>query len=98
MMHDIVLSRHAEARMRQRGFRDTDIQFVLDAATPIADDAVLLTEKDVAREITKRKREIQDLERLKGSTLVVEDGVLVTVYHAKWRSPRSHCSTRRRMR
>jgi hypothetical protein len=42
-MLDLRLTQHAEARMRQRGFRKADIDIVLSVATRIADDAFFLT-------------------------------------------------------
>jgi hypothetical protein len=37
----------------------------MDAATPLAGDAWLMTDADADREITRRKREIQWIERLR---------------------------------
>ena len=82
MLQDLTTTRHAEARMRQRGFRDEDIRLALNASTQVANDAFVLTNRDAAREIQKRKREIQTLERLRGCKLIVEDGALVTCYRA----------------
>ncbi len=82
-MHELGLTDHAEARMQQRGFRKKDLDFVFRIATQIADDAFFLTDRDVAREIERRRREIQQLERLRGSKLIVEGGALITLYHAR---------------
>ena len=68
--------------MRQRGLRDEDIRLAFNASTQVANDAFVLTDRDAAREIQKRKREIQTFERLKGCKLIVEGGALVTCYHA----------------
>ena len=81
-MLDLELTRHGEARMRQRGYRDADVALVLNAATMVADDAYILTNQDAAREIARRKREIQLLERLRGSKIIVKGTTLVTLYHA----------------
>ncbi len=81
-MLDLRLTHHAEVRMRQRGFRKADVDLVLSVATRVADDAFFLTDRDVAREIERRKHEIQQLERLRGSKIVVEAGSLITLYHA----------------
>lgn len=75
--------------MRQRGFRKADLDLVLSAATRIADDAFLLTDRDAAREIARRKHEIQQLERLRGSKIIIEGNVLITLYHAAATSRRS---------
>ena len=82
MFHDHKLTRHAEMRMRQRGLRDDDLRLLLKAASQVSPDAYMLTERDAAREITRRKREIQSLERLKGCKVVVEDGIIITCYRA----------------
>ena len=50
----------------------------------------LLTDKDAARAIRKRKQEIQQLERLRGSQVIVEGETLITLYHATQRTRRSH--------
>jgi hypothetical protein len=81
-MTELALTRHAEVRLRQRGLRNADIVLLMVAATPISEDAWLMTDTDVAREITRRKREIQQIERLRGVKIVVTDGVVVTAYHS----------------
>lgn len=88
-MPDLQFTHHAEVRMRQRGFRKADVDLVLSVATRVADDAFFLTDQDAAREIERRKREIQQLERLRGSKIVVEGDALVTLYHAATMSRRS---------
>jgi hypothetical protein len=87
-MPDPVTTRHAEARMRQRGLRDSDLGLLLDAATRVAPDALLMTDADVTREIARRKGEIQRLERLRGCKAVVEGDVVITVYHTHLRERR----------
>lgn len=81
-MPDLHLTRHGETRMRQRGYRNADLDLVLSSATCVADDAFLLTNRDAGREIARRKREIQQLERLRGSKMIIKGGTLITLYHA----------------
>lgn len=81
MRPNVGFTHHAEARMRQRGFRNADIGLVLSVATRVADDAFFLSDKDAAREIERRRREIQQLERLRGTKVIVEGESLVTIYH-----------------
>jgi len=80
MRDDMVLTCHAQIRMRQRGLRDGDLRLVLDSASQIADDAFLLTQQDAAREIERRKQEIQRLERLKGVKVIFQGGAVITCY------------------
>ncbi|MFX4300415.1 hypothetical protein [Pseudosulfitobacter pseudonitzschiae] len=87
-MTELSLTRHAEARMRQRGYKDEDVDLVFRVGTRVADDAFLLTDKDAARAIRKRKQEIQQLERLRGSQVIVEGETLITLYHTTMRPRR----------
>lgn len=87
-MTELSLTRHAEARMRQRGYKDEDVDLVFRVGTRVADDAFLLTDKDAARAIRKRKQEIQQLERLRGSQVIVERETLITLYHTTMRPRR----------
>ena len=81
-MHDLRFTQHAETRMRQRGFRSADVSLVLSVATRVADDAFFLSDKDAAREIERRRHEIQQLERLRGTKLIVDCENVITLYHS----------------
>lgn len=91
-MATLKMTRHAEVRLRQRGFREADVAVVLAAATRCGTDVYFLSDQDVAREIAQRKREIQRFERLRGAELVVTGGALVTAYH---RAGQRNASTRK---
>lgn len=82
-MPDIQITRHGQARMQQRGYRQADITLALALATQIDEDQFMLTHEDASREIARRKQEIQQLERLRGTRLVVVGGRLVTLYQTK---------------
>ncbi len=82
-MLDLHMTKHADVRMRQRGFRKADVDLVLSIATRVGEDAFLMTDHDAAREIEKRKREIQQLERLRGTKVIVQGDVLITLYHVE---------------
>ena len=73
---------HAVQHLQQRGMREKDIDLVLTCGTQVDDDSFLLTQKDVAREIRRHKRQIQALERLCGLKVVVRQGVIVTCFRA----------------
>lgn len=95
-MQDLRFTHHAETRMRQRGFRNADVGLVLSVATRVAEGAFFLSDKDATREIERRRREIQQLERLRGTKLIVEGENIVTLYHSD-RKP-SHQAGRKRRR
>ncbi len=82
-MSALAFTRHAEVRIRQRGLRESELALVLDAATPLADDAWLLTTADVDREIAQRKHEIEQLQRLRGCKVVLSGDSIVTVCHMR---------------
>ena len=92
-----TLTTHAETRMRQRGLRNTDLYLIIDTATQVAPDAYLMTRADTAREITRRKKEIQKLEKLKDYKVIVEEGKIITLYRTEpartKRSPRRRRKT-----
>ena len=89
-MTELTLTHHAQARMRQRGFKEEDADLIFRVGTRVADDAFLLTDKDAACAIRKCKQEIQQLERLRGSKVIVEGETLITLYHATLRPRREH--------
>jgi len=76
----IEYSQHALSRIRQRGVREADIPVVVAAGTPIDDESVFLLDRDVEREIRKRKQEITALERLRGCRVVIAGEKIVTIY------------------
>lgn len=95
-MHDLRFTHHAETRMRQRGFRNADVSLVLSVATRVADDAFFLSDKDAAREIERRRHEIQQLERLRGTKLIVDCENVITLYHSDRKPVRADSRNRRR--
>jgi len=65
-MSMLVLSRHAETRMRQRGMRPSDLDLILRFGSVIGGDihdVYLLKNKDVQREIDRLNGEIRRQER-----------------------------------
>lgn len=95
-MHNLRFTHHAETRMRQRGFRNTDVSLVLSVATRVADDAFFLSDKDAVREIERRRHEIQQLERLRGTKLVVDGEDVITLYHSDRKPSQAYSGKRRR--
>ena len=88
MMTSLAITRHAEARMSQRGIRETDLDFVLAHGTEIDRDRIMLTKRDAVKAIRDLKKRIADIERLTGKVLVVAEGRLVTAYHQARRTRR----------
>ena len=65
-MNTLVLSRHAETRMRQRGMRLSDLDLILRCGSVIGGDihdVYFLKNKDVQREIDRRNGEIRRQKR-----------------------------------
>jgi hypothetical protein len=81
-MNDLYLTHHAKARMRQRGLRDADLSLLMEVASPIEANVWLLTNEDVAQEVSRLKRRVQRLERLRGAKIVVAGDVVVTAYRS----------------
>ncbi len=65
-MSVLVLPRHAETRMRQRGFRHCDLHLYFLCASETGPHVYFLGRKDAKREIRQRLRDIQRLERRAG--------------------------------
>ena len=80
----IGLTRHAEARLRQRGLRERDVEFILRFGTD-SGDRVILSAQDVQRIIMEAKRMIAMAERLVNKTIVATDGEIITIFHANQR-------------
>ena len=77
---DSQLSTHAEQRLQQRGLREEDIELLMQFGTRLDDHCFLMRNKDVQREIIRRKREIQALERLRGVKIVCDGDLVITAY------------------
>ena len=79
-MNDLIYSQHARTRMQQRGIRKVDIPIILEYGTQIDDETYFMRNRDAAREIETRKREIQTLSRLVNRKVVIRDGRIITAY------------------
>lgn len=75
----IELTKHAKVRIRQRAFQEDDIELLLNCASDIGDDAYLMMNQDIDREIRIMKHQIQRLEHLRGAKLVYTNGKIITV-------------------
>jgi len=75
----MVLSNHAEQRIRQRGLRHSDITLILDHGTP-AGEATVLRNRDVQNVISHLKETMRRLNRLAGVAVIMEQDTIVSVY------------------
>ncbi len=82
-MIDISYTHHAETRMRQRAIRERDIPLIIELGTQVDDETWLMCNRDVAREIAIRKREIQVLERLANCKVVMLGEHVITAYSSR---------------
>lgn len=85
-----TLTRHAEVRIRQRAFRESDVDVLLEHGSEMPDDTLTLTDHDVQEAISILKQKITRLERLRGMTAVLIDGRVITVYKSKTTTRRRH--------
>lgn len=70
----IRYSKHGQRRANQRGFRVIDVEMIRRYGILVPDrqaEVYLLRNKDVEREISARKKEIQRLEHMRGCEVVL---------------------------
>ena len=82
-MTDLIYTRHAKTRMQQRGIRKSDIPIILAYGTQIDDETYLMCNRDAAREIETRKREIQTLSRLVNRKVVIRHRLSLKLRRSK---------------
>lgn len=80
---ELTATRHADARIRQRGFRERDLEALVRFGREMPDGTVRLLDEDVEREIDGLRRWIAMLDRLRGMTAVIDGGRVVTVYKSR---------------
>ena len=72
-MTRLMVTRHAETRLNQRGFRKSDLNVILSYGTEIGRNRIMLTKRDVAREIKNLKKPTRKTGR--GQTENVANGI-----------------------
>jgi hypothetical protein len=89
------VSFHAQQRLRQRGFRESDLDRMR-RYWEVFDDGFLMSNRSIDEHIKELKSEIQHLERLKNTVLIEQDNTVVTVYRSDRRRRRQILRGRRR--
>ena len=86
-MSTLTITKHAVARMSQRGIMPKDAELIVLIGTEI-DDGYFVREKDYQEAEHRIKRLLQSFRRLVGKRLVVKSGQIVTAYHSSKRHER----------
>lgn len=81
-METFSISNHAEIRMNQRSFRQSDIDLIITFGEQIAPDSIMMTKRRALQLIEDVKSKIQSIERLTNKKLVIEGDTIVTAYHS----------------
>jgi hypothetical protein len=76
-----AFTKHARVRIRQRGLREGDVEFILNHGTDTGDGAIL-ADKDARRVIAEAKKQIDMAERLRNKRVVADGDEIITVFHA----------------
>jgi hypothetical protein len=76
---DFDLSRHAEDRARQRGYRESDIELIVDFGTPVH-DGYMVTPRDVEAFEAWAKQTAVRMRKLSGSFVSVDQSTITSVY------------------
>jgi len=77
-------SRHAQARMCQRGLTKTDVEFVRKVGEWV-DDGYVMTNSAVDQRIHELRHEMNRIEKLRGVALIEGANIVITVYRADHR-------------
>jgi len=75
------LTRHAQQRIRQRGRKESEVDFLLAHGTECR-DGVLFTNTDCARLIEDARRKIALASKLTGTFIACEGAAVKTVFRA----------------
>jgi len=81
----VRLSKHAEQRINQRGFKRSSAELIRCWGTPVKDpetEVYFLRNSDVDTQVRQLKREIHEIELLRGCKAVFADDTLVTIIRA----------------
>ena len=77
----MIITQHALERLRQRGLKESDVEFIINNGT-IRGTKAMLTNKDSEEIIRKAKKTISLTTRLAGKQITIDGDDVITVYHA----------------
>jgi len=92
----VSFSRHARARMRQRGLRKRDVKLIIEFGSDVRNGLCRLLNRDIEHGIRQDRRLVQDLERLRNCVVIIEGGTVITCYHLYGRAGRQALVPRHR--
>ena len=76
-----TISHHANVRMRQRGYTNSDLMLIRSYGSPV-NDGYFFSRKDFRACQPDAAQDLQRLERLIGTALIELEGTIVTIYRA----------------
>lgn len=80
-MRNIEVTKHATERLAQRGMSLADVEMIVAFGTEV-DDGFVFLGKNCNELESELKASLKQIRRLCGKWVVLEDGHLVTAYHA----------------
>ena len=83
-----ILTEHAQTRIRQRGIKESDIDFILDKGS-FNSKGYMLTAKDCDGIVQEAKRLIRQANRLKGKFIAADGETVITAFPASRKQQRS---------
>lgn len=89
LLSQVEMTKHADARLNQRGLSRAQIDAVLAFGDDVG-DKITLTARDARKRMEALRREMRALEAIAqkgGVTAVVQDGHLITAYRASSYTP-----------
>lgn len=83
----LEMTKHAAARIRQRGLTERDVSLIR-ASGESVDDGFLMTNRAIDLQVQVLRREITRIEKLRGVAVIEGAGKVITVYRADKRRVR----------
>lgn len=77
----LEMSKHAAARIRQRGLTERDINLIRGSGESV-DDGFLMTNRAIDLRVQALRREITRIEKLRGVAVIESADKVITVYRA----------------